>query len=282
MPSLSVIIPTHKRSKILEQCLKHIEKQTACEALEVVIVSDEPDEETAIVCKEKKWKMPIKLIEIGRCQQGVARNRGIEKAQSSRSLIIGDDIFLKPEACEKHINAHLKQAEEGGPLSMAVLGYTTWDPNIEVTPAMKWLEKSGWQFGYPLIESYSKDFIPKPIQHRFTYTSHISVPTDIVKEHPFREDLSLYGWEDVEWGERIKNVPLQLFYEPEAKAIHHHPLSLEESLERMETLGRSITNFPHLDRHPTGLKRIAYKIASLLPTMSGKHRKAFLRGMKKK
>ncbi|MBU0766296.1 glycosyltransferase family 2 protein [Patescibacteria group bacterium] len=282
MNSLSIIIPTYKRSKILEKCLKHIEKQTSHDVLEVIVVSDGPDEEAGKVCKEQEWEIPIEFLEIEKSQQGVARNHGIEKANSSLSLFIGDDIFLMPQACEKHIHAHLEQVEERGPISIAVLGHTTWDPNAEITSAMRWLEKSGWQFGYPLIKSYSKDFIPKPIQHRFTYTSHISVPTDIAREHPFREDVSLYGWEDVEWGERLKNVPLKLFYEPEAKAHHHHPITLEESLERMETLGRSVTHFPHLDRHPTGLKRIAYEIASLLPTMSGKHRKAFLRGLKRK
>jgi len=282
MPSLSIIIPTHNRAKILEECLKHIEKQTIRGVLEVIVVSDGPDEEAGKVCKEQKWDMPVEFLEIEKSQQGVARNRGIEKAQASRTLFIGDDIFLTPKACEKHICAHIKQAEEDGPLSMAVLGYTTWDPSVSVTPTMKWLERSGWQFGYPLIEAYAKNFIPKPIQHRFTYTSHISFPTDIAKEHPFREDVSLYGWEDVEWGERLKNVPLKLFYEPEAKAFHHHPISLDQSLERMKTLGRSVIHFPHLDRHPTGLKRIAYEIASLLPTMSGKHRKAFLKGLKSK
>ncbi|MBU2213475.1 MAG: glycosyltransferase [Patescibacteria group bacterium] len=281
MPSLSIIIPTHKRSKILEECLKHIERQTIRGVLEVIVVSDGPDEEAAVVCKERKWEMPVEFLEIEKSQQGIARNRGIEKASSSRTLLIGDDIFLTPKACEKHIYAHLRQAEEGGPLSMAVLGYTTWDSSVPINPTMKWLEKSGWQFGYPLIEAYANNFVPQPIQHRFTYTSHISVPTDIVKEHPFREDVTLYGWEDVEWGERLKNVPLKLFYEPEAKALHHHPITLEESLDRMETLGSSVTHFPNIDRHPTGLKRIAYEIAALFPTMSGKHRRAFLKGLKK-
>lgn len=281
MSSLSVIIPTHNRSAILEKCLKHIEEQTVRDKLDVIIVSDTPDEETYKICDKQKWKMPIELVEVEKCQQGTARNRGIEKAQASRSLIIGDDIFLAPDACKMHIDAHLKQAEEGGPLSMAVLGYTTWDPNLEITPTMKWLEKSGWQFGYPLIEAYAKNFIPQNIQHRFTYTSHISVPTDIVKEHPFREDVTMYGWEDVEWGERLKHVPLKLFYEPDAQAHHHHSLTMEESLDRMETLGKSLAYFQGLDRHPKGLKRVAYRLASVLPTMSGKHRKAFLKGLKK-
>jgi hypothetical protein len=41
-----------------------------------------------------------------------------------------------------------------------VLGYTTWDPDLEINPTMKWLEKSGWQFGYPKLKNYEKNLIP--------------------------------------------------------------------------------------------------------------------------
>ncbi|MBU2259586.1 glycosyltransferase, partial [Patescibacteria group bacterium] len=72
MPSLSIIIPTHKRSKILEECLKHIERQTIRGVLEVIVVSDGPDEEAAVVCKERKWEMPVEFLEIEKSQQGIA------------------------------------------------------------------------------------------------------------------------------------------------------------------------------------------------------------------
>ena len=52
----------------------------------------------------------------------------------------------------------------------------------------------------------------------------------------------------------------------------------------METIGHSAIVMkdlvPGFDRVPTGLKLAAYKVLSLLPTMAGKHRKSFLKGMK--
>jgi hypothetical protein len=36
---------------------------------------------------------------------------------------------------------------------------------------------------------------------------------------------------------------------------------------------------PELDRKPEGLKLLAYKLISLLPTMRGKHYRAFLLGL---
>src|SRR5205823_1924992 len=104
---------------------------------------------------------------------------------------------------------------------------------LKMNRVMRWLEKYGWQFGYPKSESYAHDFLPTDIQHRFTYTSHISLPTETAKRYPFLEDVSLYGWEDIEWGMRLRDAGIRLFYEPDARAFHHHPMTLEQSLKRM-------------------------------------------------
>lgn len=300
--SLSVIIPTHKRAVILRRCLECLEKQTIADRLEVIVVSDGHDPETAALlapCHSERrrtmdtghptkthvdpssplrvprwYEDHVHFYEIKKSHQGVARNRGIEIATTSLVLFIGDDIFLAPDACEKHVKAHE---------SDAVLGFTTWDPACGITPVMRWLEETGWQFGYPMIEEYAHAFLPREIQHRFTYTSHLSLPTDIARNYPFREDVTLYGWEDIEWGLRLQQAGIRLFYEPDAKALHHHHMTMVDSLKRMETLGRSAVTIEKLvsDLHvvPKGWKRIIYRIFSLLPTMRGEHANAFLRGI---
>jgi glycosyltransferase involved in cell wall biosynthesis len=273
VPTLSIIIPTHKRPEILRECLKRIEQQTIADQLEVIVVSDGHDEETTHMLKKiHHSSFIIHHFEIPKSQQGVARNKGVQHATGERVLFIGDDIFLDRHACEKH-------AEGIG----AVLGFTTWDPTVGITPVMEWLEQSGWQFAYPNIAPYVHNILPKSIQQNYTYTSHISLPLVTAKAVPFREDVTLYGWEDIEWGSRVKEeVPL--FYEPDAKALHHHHLTLEQSLKRMETLGRSAVEMekiaPQLHIVPKGFKRIAYEIFSRIPTMSGKHREAFLSGIR--
>ncbi len=277
--SLSVIIPTHERASTLRHCLDYLEKQTVASEIEVIVVSDGPDPETTLLMGETKWKMPVKFFEIEKSQQGVARNRGVAKALAPIVLFIGDDIFLAPDACEKHIDAHHMHA------GCAVLGFTTWDPSLNITPTMRWLEKTGWQFGYNLLAPYKKGFVPKNLQHRFTYTSHISVPTDIARDHPFHEDVTLYGWEDIVWGQELRDDNVKLFYEPDAAALHHHPINLDASLARIETLGKSLLHLtkvaPELDRKPEGFKLFAYKVIALLPTIRGRHYKAFLKGLEK-
>jgi len=279
--SLSVVIPTHKRADRLKQCLSHLEQQTAAGELEVIVVSDGHDTETTLLMGETQWKINVKFFEIEKSQQGIARNRGVEKATAPLTLFIGDDIFLAPDACEKHLAVHRAHSKK----PLAVLGFTTWDPGLDITETMRWLEKTGWQFGYNLLTPYRKGFVPKEMQHRFMYTSHISVPTDIAKKFPFHEDVTLYGWEDIVWGQELRDAGVSLYYEPDATALHHHHITLDDSLARIETLGKSLLHLtkiaPDLDRMPRGWKLLAYKILALLPTMRGKHYKAFMRGIER-
>lgn len=302
MPRLSVIIATHKRAKILQRCLEHLEKQTIAPDLEVIVVSDGHDPATAslfdpavsdkrpaggndneALTANRYALAAIRFMEIPKSQQAVARNRGLDKSTAPYALFIGDDIFLAPDACEKHLAAHEAAQKLAKTNRVAVLGFTTWDPAVGITPVMEWLEETGWQFGYPLLKPYAQRMIPRYAQHRFTYTSNISIPTALAREHQFREDVTLYGWEDTEWGVRLRQDSIGLYYEPDAKALHHHHVTLDDSLKRMETLGRSAVIVsqmnPELDRLPKGWKRMAYKLIAKLPTMRGKHAGAFLRGI---
>lgn len=293
MPELSVIIPTRNRPEILRQCLTHLQNQTVLTSstgvtlsgveglIEVIVVHDGKDDAETQKIINADWQIPVRYFTVEKSQQGIARNEGIKHASAPLTLFIGDDMFLDPKACELHLKCHGEHSR-----TMATLGFVTWDPAVDITPVMKWLEQSGWQFGYAMIKKYEHGFLPKEIQHRFTYTSQISLPTEVAKLIPFRKDVIMYGWEDVEWGMRLRDAGVQLFYEPDAKALHHHKITLENSLKRMQTLGKAAAHFrrdlPEFDRLPKGLKRIAYTFASFMPTMAGKHRKAFLKGIKKK
>lgn len=283
MKSLSVIIPTYKRAELLQSCLEYLERQTVKDQLEIVVVSDGHDDATAEMMKEWKGTIPMRFAEVPKSQQGVARNKAMTMVTAPLVLFIGDDILLTPGACEAHLKAH-EHLKTIGKEDSAVLGFTTWDPTREVTPVMRWLETSGWQFGYPHIQPYAHDFIPETRQHLYTYTSQISIKTDLAKTFPFKEDLTLYGWEDILWGMELGNAGIRLYYEPDAVAHHRHSITLEQSVNRMYTLGTSAVitaqKYPFLDRVPRGWKVLAYWWFGSFPTIRGAHRRAFLRGVR--
>lgn len=272
MPLLSVIIPTHNRPEILQKCIAHLAAQTIVDDIEVIVIDDTHN-------AKPTFQMEVDYITVPPCHQGAARNIGTKKARASTVLFLGDDMLLTPDACQKHLRVHTHHRPP-----IAVLGLVDWDPACGVTKTMRWLMRSGWQFGYGKLKEYANVFLPISIQPYFSYTSQISIGKDIALRTPFREDVNLYGWEDIEWGMRIRQMGVRLFFEPKAKALHHHHIELEDSLKRMETLGRSAVEMEKLikgfDRVPKGLKRIGYEISALLPTMTGKHRAAFLRGIR--
>lgn len=280
---LSVVIPTRRRADILRRCLDALALQTAASRLEAVVVSDGEDADTAALFATHAWGFPLRFLSLPKSHQGTARNRGVALARGEVCLFIGDDIFLAPNACEIHLRAHHESRMPNA--NLAVLGFTTWNPTLEITPVMRWLEESGWQFGYPMIGRYAGAALPTGVQHRFTYTSHLSLPTALARAHPFREDVSLYGWEDIEWGTRLRDAGVRLLYRDDAVGFHHHSLTLDQSLLRMETLGASAVRLarlvPSLDRLPRGPKRLAYRCLALLPTLRGRHAQAFLRGIER-
>ncbi len=281
---LSIIIPTHNRPRILQKTLDCIAAQTVKD-IEVIVVSDGPDEKTSEMLMHLSWPFELQYFAVPKSHQGVCRNRAIDKARSPLVLLIGDDAFLAPDACERHLKAHEKcENTEMRKYGNIVLGFTTWDPSLKITPLMKWMEQSGVQFGYPKIEKYRKNFVPSEIQQWFTYTINLSLPAKLLYQNKFREDVSLYGWEDIEWGKRLKDRGISLYYESDAKAYHHHSYRDEEVWERSRMLGISAVHMeklvPGIKLVPRGMKRIAYFFISLLPTFQGKHYRAFLRGTK--
>lgn len=277
-PTLSVVIPTHERAAILSACLAHLEKQTVADRIEAIVVSDGHDPATAEMMATTTWSIPVTFVEIAKSQQGAARNAGVKRATGEFVLFLGDDMLLEPGACEAHLAAHAAHP------NAAVLGRIDWDPSVGVTPVMRWLDRTGWQFGYCFLKPYENAFVPVERQHSFTYTGNVSVPRAIAASTPFLEGLTEYGWEDMAFGMDLRAKGVRLFYAPSARALHRHRIDLADSLKRMRAIGRAGVAMkkrdPSYDFLPSGIALWKNRLVSLLPTMRGKHAKALLRGMK--
>lgn len=277
-PVLSVVIPTHRRPAILSACLEHLERQSIATDIEAIVVSDGHDPATIAAVAGKEWKVPVRFFEIAKSQQGTARNAGVREAKGEVILFINDDILLAPGACQAHLDTHA--AHPG----VAVLGRMDWDPGVGITPVMRWLDKTGWQFGFGMLEQHAGRRVPEDVQHTFTYASNLSLPAAIAKDAPFPEGLTEYGWEDIVFGMDLKKKGVGLLYEPSAHGLHCHRIDLADSLKRMRAVGRTAALFARrdaaFDRVPKGWKLWAYRVLSLLPTMRGMHARALLQGMR--
>lgn len=268
--NLSVIIPTYNRANTLRQCLEYLQKQNT-RGFEVIVVDDGSTDETKQTVEsiqETSW-LDLHYYYQENQKQGAARNLGIKKAKGEIVLFLGDDILGLPDLIENHLAIHNSFPYK----NIAVLGHTTWAPFLEVNDYMRFLEWSGWQFNYPLIEKitpykkfteYKKHeqkgkFLPPKKQHWFFYTSNISIKREVLLREKFDEDFKAYGWEDIELGKRLTDREnLHLFYSPNAKAYHSH-MQTEDQLEsKMKTLAHSLQYAPKLN--PLKWKIILHKL----------------------
>jgi glycosyltransferase involved in cell wall biosynthesis len=253
---LSVIIPTHNRADTLKTCLQKLLPQEGVD-FEVIVVDDGSTDHTQKVMREFR---EVKYIKQEASHQGTARNRGAQEATGDILLFIGDDIFVEPGFLMRHMDVHNRYP---GPDTVC-LGYTTWNPALEINSYMRFLEKSGWQFAYHLL---NKGFIVHPEPYKFFYTSNISLKKAVFDQEKFNESFKEYGWEDIELGYRLwKNHEMRIYYEPEARAFHHHEILPESLNGRMRAVARSAKLFeglqPSVHVIPRGLKALILKLTS--------------------
>ena len=148
-----------------------------------------------------------------------------------------------------HVEAHRENGDA------AVLGRIDWDPEIEVTPVMDWLVRSGRWYEFDRLER------KPPGAHAF-YSTNISLPrSSLLEVGGFDERFPIY-YEDLDLGLRLADRGVDVRYRPELAAFHAHEIDLEESLQRAEAVGRSanLLNRIHAHRtplpapHPAGIK----------------------------
>lgn len=234
---LSVIIPTFNRKNLLRKCLNALFSQVYPKSdYEVIIIDDGSTDDTEELVKSLLNNSPCILRYFKQENKGpaAARNVGIKNAKGEIILFIGDDIIATPTLLEEHFKWHQQYPDD----KVAVLGYVTWSPEIEVTPFMKWLENEGLQFSYYKI--MDKIELDPDSLYNYFYTSNISLKRNfLINGGLFDEIFPYAAYEDIELGYRLQQKGLKLFFNKFATGYHHHFMSLEDACRRMIKVGES-------------------------------------------
>ncbi len=243
MISISVIIPTYNRKETILRCLHRYAEQTfPSDRFEVVVVDDGSTDGTWELLDKLQGKFECRLSCYWQKNggPGTARNLGIRKAAGEVLLIVGDDIFPDCNLLSEHYSWHTDQFPEE---NMGVLGFVTWDRDPPPSPFMIWLER-GYQNAYHLIRHREE------VGWRFSYTGNISLKRGFLEKAQgyFDETTLKYGYEDIEWGFRLHREGFRLFYNENAIGYHRHWQTLDESLHRVERVGRSARALRKLNR----------------------------------
>lgn len=239
MYDISIIIPTHNRSKLLEKTLKLLNQQTfPHHRFETIVVDDGSTDDTEKIVKQLQERADYKLKYVKQKQKGPAsaRNRGIKEAEGEFIFFTGDDIFPEKDLIEQHMKSLRRHPET------AVLGFCNWSKEHEITDFMSYVAPNGFQFRYNTIRDADDcDF-------RHFYTSNISLAKKWLMQEQFDEDFPYGALEDAEFSYRLKKKGLKIIFNDKAIGYHFHPMTAESFCRRMRLTGISAAIV--LKKHP--------------------------------
>src|ERR1700733_3406070 len=172
--SLSVIIPTYNREKVLAKALDAYLAQSSPQSIrEALVVDDGSTDGTESVVANFSLRSPFTIRYLRQSNKGpaAARNLGIREAVSDIVLFTDSDIVPDRDLVEQHLDWHRRNPET----SAAVLGYVTWSPEIKATPFMRWYGDAKL-FGFRRLRNRQE------ASFHFFYTCNVSLKSELLRE----------------------------------------------------------------------------------------------------
>ena len=241
-PAISVIIPTYNRAPLLERSLESLTEQTLPrDSFEVVVVDDGSSDWTQSVCTKLADRLPLRYFRIENSGISAAKNLGVFASQAPLLLFFDDDDVADPGLLEAHVEAHREQPDE----KVAVLGYTTWDPEVEVTPIMEYVTEIGQQlFSYRNLEDGQR------LDYTYFWGGRSSCKRSLLTTYgSFNQDFPSII-EDMELGFRLAKQGLTVTHIRAAKSYMVRPVTFDQLADRCVRRGRALWTFAQLHQDP--------------------------------
>ena len=205
--NVSIVIPTYNRKPILEKCLYSLENQKLNKKIkdyEVIVVDDgSTDGTTSWIVKNKSYLPHVVLYEQKHGGPALGRNLGVMKAKNEIIIFIDSDLVVLEDFIQSHVEKLLYE----------------WGNNNKKC------------FTYGSVVNTSNFENPEKEKYKITdisfayfATGNVAISKELIlKVGLFDTSFSLYGWEDLELGERLKKIGTKLIKCPEAIGFHWHP-----------------------------------------------------------
>ena len=235
---ISVVIPTYNRWPILEKCLAALEHQTPSgeiEGFEVVVVDDGSTDGTPTRLREQAARFPhVRLFEQAHGGPAEGRNRGVDQAKGDVVVFIDSDLVVTPGFLANHARALQRSWTERANRLCFTYGAVINTANFE----------------QPTAERHKL----RDLSWAYFATGNVAIDRAVLQRSGlFDTGFRLYGWEDLELGERLRQMGVVLVKCPEAVGYHWHPaLSLGQipDLIRVER-ERAKMGLVFYRKHPT-------------------------------
>ena len=205
---LSVVIPTYNRRSILEKCLQALEHQDPSgeiETYEVVVVDDGSSDGTPNWLRQNAARFPhVRLVEQQHGGPAEGRNRGVDHSKGDVIVFIDSDLVVTSSFLASHARALSRRWNQQGNRLCFTYGAVINTAN----------------FDQPTAERHKL----RDLSWAYFATGNVAIDREVLERSGlFDLGFRLYGWEDLELGERLRQMGVELVKCPEAVGYHWHP-----------------------------------------------------------
>ena len=235
---LSIVIPTYNRLPILQKCLRALEQQrleAPISAYEVVLVDDGSTDATVSWLRENADAFPhVRLVLQDHGGPAEGRNRGVDQARGDVIVFIDSDLVVTDGFLLAHARRLEQSWQERGDRLCFTYGAVINTAN----------------FDDPTSEPHKL----RDLSWAYFATGNVAIDRQVLERSGlFDTRFRLYGWEDLELGERLRRMGVVLVRCPEAVGYHWHPpLSLDQVPRLIAVEGeRAKMGLVFFRKHPT-------------------------------
>jgi glycosyltransferase involved in cell wall biosynthesis len=223
--SLSVVIPTYNRPRLLTQTVEALCLQEGVDhhRIEVVVVDDGSIERADVVLAATSTPFDLRIVREPHSGVATARNAGWKEARGEVVIFLDDDVIPARGLVAAHATVHAAHDDA------VTLG------NIAADPARR---REAWNAYEDAIKARKyQGLTQREIPSGIPYGGNFSVRRRHL-EAAGGFDQSLVGNHDVDLGFRFQRMGLRFVYEPLASAVHAGGSDLATWTETPRRLGR--------------------------------------------
>ena len=235
---ISVVIPTYNRLPILRKCLESLENQVLIEEIhnfEIVLVDDGSTDGTTEWLKNNIKSFPhIRLFEQSHGGPAQGRNLGVEKSRGDLIVFIDSDLVVDKYFLRNHVESLIRAWKKHGNRKCFTYGSVINTSN----------------FNNP----NSEPFKLQDLSWAYFATGNVAIDKKVLEiSGLFDTSFRLYGWEDLELGERLRKMGVKLIKCPKAIGYHWHPALAIDQIPKLIQIEkeRAKMGLVFYRKHPT-------------------------------
>jgi GT2 family glycosyltransferase len=220
MTTLSVLLCTYNRPKLLDQALASLVEKTIEKPNQIVVVNG-GDENTDLAVRhlQKTSPVSIQLVKTINRNLAASRNIGLHHCTGEIIAMTDDDAEVSPDWVTQMKRLHSEHPEAGA-IGGLVIGTNTHTLVGKVADKITF---PSW---------------PEQRRVRTLPGVNISYKKNVI-EQIGSQDETLFRGEDVDFNWRVQRLGYSILYDPSVKVFHHHRPTVKGFLNQHYMYGRA-------------------------------------------